>query len=38
MVRQVRLEKRIDWRGITDDLAGQWADLFGTEIARALAA
>jgi len=38
MVRQVRLEKRLDWQGITDDLAGQWADLFGAEIARALAA
>jgi len=38
MVRQVRLKKRIDWQGITDALAADWADLFGSEIAKALAA
>ncbi len=38
MVRQVRLEKRIDWQGITNALAADWADLFGSEIAKALAA
>ncbi len=38
MVRQVRLKKRLDWRGVTDDLAAEWAELFGSEIAKALAA
>jgi hypothetical protein len=38
MVRQVTLRKRIDWDGITNNLKADWYQLFGGEIAKALAA
>lgn len=38
MVRQVTLRKRIDWQRVTDELGRGWVQLFGAEIAKALAA
>ena len=38
MVRQVSLRKRLDWDRVTADLAISWGEVFGEEIARALAA
>lgn len=36
LVRQVTLQKRLDWSGITEALGSVWVDLFSTELARAL--
>jgi hypothetical protein len=36
-VRQVTLRKRINWDGITADLRAGWLELFGSELAKALA-